>query len=78
MNNKITPLAESRVEIGNVARLGETNANDLINKIVISLVNIEEDRISRNPENFVKADNRTIYKNPKVHIESEVFRNATL
>lgn len=68
LNNKISPQAESRVELGNVARLGESVSNDLINKIVISLVNIEEDRISRNPENFVRAENRTIYKNPKVHL----------
>lgn len=68
LNNKIAPQAENRVETGNVARLGEASSNDLMNKIIVSLVNVEEDRISRNPENFVKADNKTIYKNPKVHL----------
>ena len=34
----------------------------------ITLVNIEEDRISKSPENHVRKDNGTIYKNPKVHL----------
>ncbi|MBC8046085.1 MAG: DUF4255 domain-containing protein [Fimbriimonadaceae bacterium] len=68
LNNKITPIAESRVELGNVAKLGDAAANDLVNKIVVSLINIEEDRISKNPENFVRVDNKTVYKNPKIHL----------
>jgi hypothetical protein len=32
------------------------------------LVNIEEDRISKSPENYVRQDNNLIYKNPKIYL----------
>jgi hypothetical protein len=34
----------------------------------ITLVNIEEDRISKRPENHIRKDNSTIYKNPKIYL----------
>lgn len=68
LNFKIAPSAEERVVLGNIAKVGESTSSDLINKIVISLVNIEEDKISRNPENYVRVDQKTIYKNPSIHL----------
>ncbi len=34
----------------------------------ISLVSIEEDRVSKSQENFVRSNNTIIYKNPKVYL----------
>lgn len=58
------------VVLGNVAQLTDANGgnnNKLNDKVVLSLVNVEEDRISKSPENFVRTpDNRLLYKRPKV------------
>jgi Pvc16 N-terminal domain len=66
LNQKLTQSLEDRVVLGDVARIADEG--DLNNKIIISLINIEEDRISRNPENFVKIDNKVIYKNPNMNL----------
>ena len=34
----------------------------------ISLVSVEEDRVSKSQENFVRGNNTIIYKNPKVYL----------
>ena len=34
----------------------------------ISLVNIEEDRISKSSDNFIRKDGKVVYQNPKVHL----------
>lgn len=39
----------------------------------ITLVNIEEDRISKRPEGSIRKDNSTIYKNPKIHLNLYVL-----
>ena len=36
----------------------------------ISLVNIEEDRISKSPQNYVRSGSSVIYKNPKIFLSS--------
>ncbi len=37
-------------------------------KLYISLVNIEEDRISKSPQNFVKVNDKVEYRNPKIFL----------
>lgn len=54
------------VELNNISKVIENQSAE--KKIYLSLINIEEDRISRNPENFTKIDNKVIYKNPKIHL----------
>lgn len=44
----------------------------------ISLVNIEEDRISKSQENFVRKDNTIIYKNPKVFLNLYLLFSVNL
>jgi Pvc16 N-terminal domain len=44
------------------------NGANVPSNAFITLVNIEEDRISKSPENYVRQDNTTIYKNPKVYL----------
>ncbi|MFI5171321.1 MAG: DUF4255 domain-containing protein, partial [Chitinophagales bacterium] len=68
-NLKLGFSLEERVDLGHIAKVNEAGGADVLaNKTIISLVNIEEDRISRNPENFVRIDNKVVYKNPKVHL----------
>lgn len=44
----------------------------------ISLVNIEEDRISRSQENFVRNNNSVVYKNPKVFLNLYLLFSVNL
>ncbi|MEP6845946.1 MAG: DUF4255 domain-containing protein [Panacibacter sp.] len=64
---KDTPAVD-RVKLDNIPRLQDQGVNpDSLNRIILSLVNIEEDRISKNPENVYRSDdNKIIYKNAPV------------
>ncbi|UYQ93527.1 DUF4255 domain-containing protein [Chitinophaga horti] len=71
---KLGPLTDPRLVLGNVARLQDGdqggNANPLANKAILTLVNIEEDRVSKSPDNFRRnlETNAMMYKNPRVHL----------
>lgn len=47
---------------------GAANGGNTPSNAFITLVNIEEDRISKTPDNFVRQDSSTIYKNPKIYL----------
>jgi len=71
LNQKLTPLTDARLKLGNVSQAFDetTNgANSLKEKAILSLVNIEEDRISKQHENFTKDEQNTYYKNPPLYI----------
>ena len=57
---------------GNAAKAYEQDAsggqNPLAGKAILTLVNIEEDRVSKSPENFRRDGDRIIYKNPKLYL----------
>jgi len=61
-----------RVVLGNVARAYDTetlqNADSVINRAVLSLVNIEEDRAAKKQENYIKTDINVKYKNPPLFL----------
>lgn len=67
------------IQIGNIAwHDTEDTAEDESNAF-ISLVNIEEDRISKSSENFRRAPNGTIvYKNPKIFLNLHLLFSANL
>ena len=44
----------------------------------ISLVNIEEDRISRSQENFVRSNGNVLYKNPKIFLNLYLLFSVNL
>jgi len=60
------------VSIGNIARIAESDnsgggSNGNSSRAVLSLVNLEEDRISKNPQNFIRTADGIAYRNPKLH-----------
>lgn len=60
-------------ELGNIGEILSSNSHSSENNIIISLINIEEDRISRDPKNYIRnvtVNNVTeiIYKNPAVNL----------
>lgn len=73
---KLVPAPQDDIAIilSNVSQLNETRPNsggddaDPQNAF-LSLINIEEDRISKSPENFVRSfDGTVVYKNPKIFL----------
>ena len=65
----------------NVSHIGsETTGDnfDTTSNAFLSLVNIEEDRISKSQDNFIRRDNGIIYQNPKVHLNLYVLFSVSL
>jgi len=55
---------ESIVTFGSVSQLNDSGSESLKNNIVMGLVNIEEDRISRQPDNYARNPNLVYQKSP--------------
>jgi hypothetical protein len=56
-------------DLGNISEIINDLNNNAVNAdIIISLINIEENRISKSPENFVRKDGGILLKNPAVHL----------
>lgn len=68
LNQKLGPTTDARLVLGNVAKNsdGESNTNPLNNKGILSLINIEEDKLSKSKENFTRTATGIHYKNPPV------------
>lgn len=63
-------LTQPRLVVGNIALAAESAAPtpDVKNKAVLTLVNVEEDKVARQQENYVKTITNTVYKNPPLYI----------
>lgn len=67
LNTKLVATSDPRVKVGNVARALDgslTGPASLDEKAILTLVNIEEDRMSRSQETHVKVGTTAIYKRP--------------
>ena len=69
------------VVLGNISQIGTNEDNgNLNNQVIMSLVNVEEDRISRPVNNYVKVAQQTfpqvIYKNPPVFLNLDILFTA--
>jgi Pvc16 N-terminal domain len=67
-----------RVVLGNVAKVFDnepppSGAEAISNNAIISVVNIEEDRVSKQQENYVKAVNTVKYKSPPLYLNIYVL-----
>ncbi len=69
-----TPGGSPRVIMGNIATLNDAGINE--SNLLLSLVNIEEEVMLRNPENFFKRDLNTVYKNPPMHVNITIMFGA--
>ena len=78
------PDTTKRVTIGNIAKMndegnGGGGGNETSNALaVLSLVNIEEDRIAKNPENFYRTSDGIIYRNPKMLLNLYTLFSVTV
>lgn len=71
-----TPGGSPRVILGNIATLNDTGINEP--NVLLSLVNIEEEVMLRNPENFFKREQSVVYKNPPMYVNVTVIFGAYL
>jgi len=55
-------------EVGNIGEILASNSHGSEKDIIISLINIEENRISRDPQNYVRTDTGISMKNPAIHL----------
>jgi uncharacterized protein DUF4255 len=68
---KMGPASDPpRLVLGNVSRVfdGETTTNNLNNRAILSLVNVEEDRVAKQQENYVRTEVGTRYKSPQLYV----------
>lgn len=76
LSQKMGTFPEPRVRLGNVSRAFDetlTGANSLNDKAIISVVNVEEDRVAKMQENYIKTDATTVYKSPPVYLNLYVL-----
>jgi Pvc16 N-terminal domain len=76
MNSKMGNPGEARLKIGNVALALDsslTGVNSLSGKAILSMVNIEEDRVAKQQENYIRTDTSAIYKNPPLYLNMYIL-----
>lgn len=74
-NEYLEPDTEKWVVIGNVSKLadnpeagGNIGSENSPKVGVLGLVNVEEDRVSKNPQNYVREGGSIFYQNPKIYL----------
>ncbi len=68
---KLCINTDPRLILGNISRAMDNDipgVNSLANRAILSLVNVEEDRVAKQQENYVKTDSGINYKNPPTYI----------
>lgn len=61
----------ARLVVSNISLSADVAADlspEIKDRVVLSLVNVEEDRIAKQQENYTKSDFSTIYKNPPLYL----------
>lgn len=76
---KLDPTSsDDFIVMSNISQLTEeyadgSNGSGSVQNAYLSLVNVEEDRISKSQENFVRRDTGVVYKNPKIFLNLYVL-----
>lgn len=70
LNQKLGSTTDPRLVLGNIAKVadGDTANNPLNNRIILSLINIEEDKVSKVRENYTKTATGILYKSPPIKV----------
>ena len=55
-------------EVGNIGEILATNSHGSEKDIIISLINIQENRMSRDPINYIRSGAGINMKNPAIHL----------
>ena len=67
---KLNSGSEEIIKVGNIAKVLDGDGDTATNaaRALISIVNIEEDRLSKSPDNYRRSDDKIVYKNPKIYL----------
>lgn len=79
MTGLLGPSTQKYVSLGNIANIvdsGDTNGNSNTFGVFITLVNIEEDRISKNPDGVFRNGDQVMRSNPPVLLNLYVLLTA--
>jgi hypothetical protein len=71
-----TPAGSPRVILGNIATLSDAGVAE--SNVLLTLINIEEEVLRRDPENYFKRDPSVVYKNPPMHFNTTIAFGAYL
>lgn len=80
INEYISPSStDDPLLLTNISKYNDGNefSAALNDKLILSIVNIEEDRVAKSPENYIKENSLIRYKNPAVPINLTVLFAAT-
>ena len=80
LNLYISPShTDAPLILANISRVndGDEFAQGMADKLVLSVVNIEEDRVARSPEHYVIDNSVVRYKNPAIHLNITLLFAAT-
>ncbi len=76
LSQKLTVTTDKRLVLGNVGKALDSDTasqNALNGKAIMSLINVEEDRVAMQQENWVKSPSGITYKNPPVYLNLYVL-----
>ena len=64
---KLNSGSEEIIKVGNIAKVLDGDGDTATNaaRALISIVNVEEDRLSKSPDNYKRSDDKIVYKTPK-------------
>ncbi len=74
LNTKKTPVSISQpwLVLSNISVAGDNSNSltdpDIKDKLVVSVVNVEEDKVAKQQEHYTKSDLTTVYKNPPLYL----------
>jgi Pvc16 N-terminal domain len=74
LNTKKTPgsISQPWLVLSNISVAGDNSSGltdpDIKDKLVVSVVNVEEDKVAKQQEHYTKSDLTTIYKNPPLYL----------
>ena len=80
INEYISPgLTDEPLILANISKVndGDDFTVGMQDKLVLSIVNVEEDKAARIPENFIKQNSLIMYKNPAIHLNITLLFAAT-
>ena len=64
-------LTQPRLVVSNIAVANDSNASvepKVDDRAVLTLVNVEEDKVAKQQEHYSKTDSSTVYKNPPLYL----------
>ncbi|HEY9045479.1 MAG TPA: DUF4255 domain-containing protein [Ohtaekwangia sp.] len=76
LNQKLGVNTDARLVLGNIVKASE--GESLANKVILSLINVEEDKVAKIRENFTKTPTSVIYKNPPVFVNIYILIAANM